>query len=228
MLWKIVLKIAKDLDFHGCIIMGDFGDFYCISSHAKVPYRSKGLKWEVEQINDLGLDALDAISFKEKIFIEGNHEDRLFRYLQHNAPELWGMTSTKEALYLDQRSWKFVPYRSHIKIQNHYFTHEIGKCGEMAHKQALGEFERSVSIGHTHHYGQWHKNDIDGTPRFGTHFGWLGDLREADYMHDAKKKKHWLNGLGIGYEIPKQKYFYAQPIPFIHQTAIVEGKLYGP
>lgn len=225
-LWKILLQIAAAIGLYGIIVLGDFGDNYCIMTHAKIPYRSRGLKWENEQVNDLGLDPLDALGCKEKIFIMGNHEYRLERYLMENAEELWGMVSVEEAYYLKQRGWKVIPYKQHVKVGNAYFTHDIGKAGEMAHKNAMMTFERTVGIGHTHQFGMWHKNDIDGTPRFGFHFGWLGDPNEAEYMHDAKRKRDWQHGFGIGYELSDGT-MHIDAIPFIGGKCRVEGKIYG-
>lgn len=211
---------------HGIIVLGDFGDFYCISDHKKIPYHSKGLKWEVEQINDLGLDLLDSIGAKEKIFISGNHEDRLTRYLQSHAQELWGMVSVEEALYLKQRGWTHVPYKQHIKIGKSYWTHEIGKCGDRAHIDLLKNFEETCGMGHNHMLGYWNSNTIEGRPRMGMSFGCLLDMRYAEYMHNARMKRFWCHALGLGNQTPDGT-IHAAPIPFIDRKILIEGQIYG-
>jgi hypothetical protein len=135
--WRLNLKVAEARETAVYISLGDFIDNYSISSHQKNPdKRELLLQDEVDNANER-LDELDTILPKaRKIFIAGNHEDRLDRYIAHRAPDLFGMVTTAQLLNLKKRGWEYVPYREHIKVGHVYYTHDTGKAGASAHRQA--------------------------------------------------------------------------------------------
>ncbi len=101
--WKEVLRCIKALEPNGIVIIGDFADFYAVSSHSRDPIRKRFLLEEVAEVNK----ALDQIPTGPSVcFIEGNHEDRLRRYLWDKAPELFGMINFPQLFKLKKRGWK--------------------------------------------------------------------------------------------------------------------------
>lgn len=109
--YNLMMAVAADLKPQEIVILGDYADFYCVSSHSKDPRVLSILTDEVQDVLD-GLDELDkAFPGANKVFIEGNHEYRLERYLTDKAPALFGVTDTEHLLKLNQRpNWKFRPY----------------------------------------------------------------------------------------------------------------------
>lgn len=120
---------------------------------------------EIEAGNN-ALDKLQtALEGTKKVFVEGNHEDRLPRYLQCNpifdGPEL----SVFNLLVLAERDYTFVPFRSYWSIGGVHFTHvPFGKMREIGGVDICRKAEQvtinSVVFGHTHelHTSCVHKN----------------------------------------------------------------------
>lgn len=90
-----------------------------------------------------------------RIYIEGNHEERLTRYTQ-NHPELSDVSFTIPSLLsLRERGWEWIPYRHYRNINGIYFTHiPFGKLREISGKDICSKAEsvtvNSTVFGHTH------------------------------------------------------------------------------
>jgi len=205
--------------------LGDFADFYAVSSHSKDPRRALDLKNEVEASKD-GLKQLKALGAKNNQFISGNHEDRLERYLKDKAPELFDFISIPEILDLKKIGFQYTPYKSSYKLGKLYVTHDAGSAGRTAHLKALDTFQHNIVIGHVHRMHYSVEGNAAGEKHCSAAFGWLGDANDVDYMHKVKINRDWSLGFGIGYIEPKSGTVYLQPIPIINYTCVVEGKLY--
>lgn len=225
--WRLLLKVAKDLKPDVCVILGDFGDFASVMSHAK-SYKQRQLLL-IDEVADVksALDDLDALPFTQKHFIAGNHEYRVDRYICEKCPELFGMVSISEVLELTKRGWYYTPYRDFKKVGNVYYTHDTGTAGINAHRTSLGKFRQNVVIGHTHRFGFEVKGDLGGRPSVGAMLGWLGDPKEAaGYMHSVNAKTDWAHGFGMAYE-REDGVSYIHPIMILPDySCVVEGKLF--
>lgn len=222
--WRLLKKIGRHFEPHTIIHIGDLADFYTVSSHSKDPTRIQQLEDELLIVRGLRAD-LDRLGAKRKVFIEGNHEDRLRRYLQDKAPELFSLVSTDRLLGLTANGWEFVPYRSSTKIGKVHFTHDTGHSGKYTTARALETFQHSVVIGHHHACQYMVEGDATGRYRIGAQFGWLGDVKRVDYLHKVKAQRQWSLGCGIGYHERKTGAVYLTPLPFVGYSACVEGKV---
>jgi len=223
--FELMMKVAKEFKPYHIIILGDFADFYSVSSHDKNPTRQNQLADEAEKVVEK-LKEIKKLGAKNNVFIAGNHEDRLNRYLMGNAQALYKSSQVEKQLELSEIGFQYVPYRSHYKLGKIFITHDTGKAGAYAHKQALDAFHRSVIIGHTHRFGMIIQGDVDGDRHIGAMFGWLGDIKQVDYMHNINAIKDWSLGFGVGYLNPKNGFVYLNPVPIVKYTCVVEGKLY--
>lgn len=223
--FKLMLKAAKDLKPKHIYIIGDFIDFYSVSSHSKDPKRSLQLVEEIKA-GEEALDLLDKLGAKHKVYIGGNHEDRLERYLQDKAPELFDFISVPEILHLKKRNWEYVPYKKDTKLGKLTFTHDVGVAGRNSVFKCLETYQHSVVTGHSHRLAYIVEGNAVGEFRLSTQFGWLGDAESVDYMQHAKILKDWALGFGIGYYNPATKYVYMTPIPIVKYTCVVNGKLH--
>lgn len=221
--WNLMMKVAKELKPDIICIAGDFADFYCVSSHDKSPEREDQLAEEIKQVNE-ALDQLDSCNAKEKIFVAGNHEDRLDRYLKTKAPELYSLVRVKQLFNLHKRGWKYVPYKQSTKVGKLHLTHDTGTAGAMAHSKALADFQDNVVIGHTHRTAYTVVGNAKGVPHVGAMFGWLGDVNQVDYMHQVKANRDWSLGFGIGYFQPNGN-FHLVPMTLVDYSVVLEGKL---
>ena len=88
----LILKVAKKWKPDTIVLGGDFIDNYSVSSHDRDPNRSLKLDIEVEETIKY-LKIIKELKAKKNIFIAGNHEWRLERYLMSVAPELNNIVS---------------------------------------------------------------------------------------------------------------------------------------
>jgi predicted phosphodiesterase len=218
-----MMKAARHFKPDKIVILGDYADFYAVSSFEKHPKRMADLAWEVEDVNR-GLDELDDLGATTKIFVSGNHEDRLERYMVKSAPALFGCVSVPELFKLADRGWHHVPYKRSFRLGKLRLTHDTGTAGINAHRQSMDAFQGSVVIGHTHRMEVSYKGNADGPPQVGAMFGWLGDFDQIDYMHAIQAKRAWVHGFGIGYQEPNGV-IHLSAVPIVGGRCVVAGKL---
>ena len=222
--FNLMLKAGRALKPDHVIILGDFADFYGVSSHSKDPNRALKLKEEIEATKE-ALDQVVALGAKNNVFVAGNHEDRLERYLRDRAPELFNFISIPKILELKEKGFKYTAYKQSYKLGKLNVTHDTGVAGRFAHYKALDTFQHNIIIGHTHRIGYAVEGDAQGQRHLGAMLGWLGDVEEIDYMHQVKARKEWSLGFGIGHMSTKTGVVYVTPTPIINGTVLIEGKI---
>ncbi len=223
--WRLMLKAAKSFKPDIILIQGDFADFYSVSSHSKDPSRVDKLKEELRAVNKC-LDELQSLGAKEVVFTEGNHEDRLRRYLQDKAPELFGLVDIPTLFKFDNRpGWTFVPYKQDVQIGKLNATHDVGTAGKNAVFTALSTYQGNITTGHTHRICYVVEGNAKGTSHIGASFGWLGDASAVDYMHRVNVARNWALGFGTGY-LESNGNVHLKPVVIVDNKCVVEGILY--
>ncbi len=234
--WSLMMKAAKDFKPDHVIVLGDFFDFYPVSSHPKSPDRKINLKQEIED-GLKGLDELGALGAKSNVFIEGNHENRLVRFIEEKQTtadidqlfEAGVFSKIKLENIFNSRlkaDWKFVPYKNYYKIGKLHITHDLGKAGPSAVRDAEATFQSNAVIGHIHSINYHVKGNMKGSVHVGASFGWLGDVDSVDYMHKGRAVRDWALGFGVGYKDSTNNYVYLQPVPIINYTCLINGKVF--
>jgi len=223
--WRLVMKVGQSWKPDIIVVLGDFGDFYTVSNFTKDPARKVSLSWELAECNRL-LNNLDALGSKLKIFIEGNHEHRLNRFIHDKAPELDGIVDVRSAFKLKEHGWVHVPYRDHYKLGKVYLTHDVNATGRNAVHRVIDTYQHSAITGHTHRIGYAIEADGIGCPILSATFGWLGDISKIDYQHKITATKAYVLGFGIGYLEEPSGLLFATPVPIIKNKCLVEGKIY--
>lgn len=223
--WALALGVSRALRPDGVCILGDFLDCYAVSFHEKSPSRAGRLVDEIDAANRC-LDELEAASpnARQRVFIEGNHENRLNRYIASNAKALHGMPglTIREALRLDERGWAWVPYHEHCTIGDTAVTHDGGRAGVYAVRQTMMAMGQSLIIGHVHRVASQHESTLDGRAMVGHSFGWLGSHAEVDYRHRALARREWPHAVGVG-TIDASGVLHSHAVPFVGGLAIVNG-----
>ena len=130
---------------------------------------------------------LDPIEATRKIYVCGNHEDRLERYLKDKAPELLAFVDIPRLLGLAERGWEYVPYRSSTTLGKVHITHDVGSAGRYNVWKALDTFQASAVTGHTHRLGYVVEGNARGRRQVLAQFGWLGDISKVDYLHRSRR-----------------------------------------
>jgi predicted phosphodiesterase len=223
--WECVLETIRQTKPETVVLIGDFCDMYSISSHPKSLDRKVNFVEEVAAVNR----ELDALLLAcgdgcRVVWTEGNHEDRITRFLQSSAPELGGITALRaEGLFrVKERDIEWVPYRRHIKIGNCAFTHDVGRCGINAARQSLLDFGGNIVFGHSHRGACVYQGEIKGSSHFGLNVGWLGDVEGVDYQHQARCRRDWQTGFGI-VDQDSSGYSWGQFVPVIAGRCVVDG-----
>ena len=221
--FKIALKALNRFQPDVLVILGDFADFYSVSSHDKSPNRVAYLQDEIKAVRQC-LSRIERLDIPRKIYLSGNHEYRLERYIMTKAPELFGMVETDKLFKLYENNWEYIPYRKQLKLGNLVVSHDYGSSGQSAHRTAAAKLGSSVIIGHTHRCATISRNNIHGQLLTAAMFGWLGDVTKIDYANQASMAAEWVTGFGVGY-IHKDGTPILQSIPIVNNTCILEGAL---
>jgi len=232
--WRLVMQVASALQVAWVTILGDFLDCYALSSHSKDPARAargtllheaaEGRRVLRELELKVPAGTLPHVGARRK-FLFGNHEVRLERYVQDNAPALKGVTSIDALLQLTKHGWAVTPYKQHTRSGKLYQTHDVGKSGPGSAQHAVNVFQHNVVVGHTHHFEHVIEGNAEGVPHMGLTLGWLGDVRKVDYMHRIKARRKWVQMFGLAYVAPNG-WTYVTPIPIIGYTCVAEGRLF--
>ena len=163
----VAYKVIEDLQPDKIILMGDLVDFYAISSFSRNPIRVLQLQDELNAAKEI-LGIIDSLSNAEIVYLMGNHEDRLQRYLMLH-PEIYNLDSLKleYLLGLDELNIKI---KTEVKEGDLIYTHGkyVSKHSAYSVKRELEAraYQISVLMGHTHRQGMFsitgYKNTVDG------------------------------------------------------------------
>lgn len=207
--------------------LGDLLDFYTISRYDKDPARKETLQDEL----DLGTaffrrirkDHPDA----EIFWKEGNHEERLRKYLWSKARELSCLRALDltELMGLKDLGIRFVRAGERLKIGPLVVSHGHVVRGNSGYS-ANGEMtKRGVSgiSGHTHRLGQvFHTNDRGSA-------SWVeaGCLCKLDAEYIGDYAPNWQHGCVVGHWIKAHDVnrISLQVVPIIDGTADYQGNL---
>jgi len=199
--FNLVLKVLNTIKFDRLVILGDFGDMYSVSGHLKDPDIADCIAEEADAIN-AELDRLDHAckksGVKDKTYIEGNHENRLYRSVMAQMPSVRRLLRVDNLLRLKERGYGFKEYGDYHKEGKLHLTHDDGKAGPVAHIAAVNNFNGSVGIGHTHQMAMCYIGDVLDRRHVGAMFGWLGDKKSPvfNYAKTRSKQKNWQLGFG--------------------------------
>jgi hypothetical protein len=227
--YELMLKVAKDIkDLKEIVILGDYADFYAVNAHGKHPKFSDVLIDEVSQVRK-ELERLSTMFPKaRKVFVCGNHEYRLERYVYNNAPDLFGIIDTPTILQLDKLGWEFVPYNSNQKHAvmdgKLYARHEPLGGGMHAAASTVDKCGCSMIFGHIHRIQQYRKVFITGEDHMAASVGWLGD-KNHPVMGYLKTHAQWQLGFGI-VQVLDNGNFFLDTKHIIDYTTFHNGKLY--
>lgn len=223
--WNLVLKAAYELQPKRIVMLGDFMDCLTVSNFVAPPGRISTLKQEVTATRR-ELDRLSEAAPKaEIVYICGNHEKRLEKYLAEKAPKLFGLVDMAELLRIEDRGWTWVDYRRHITFGKVAYTHDLGYSGKGAVSQCLDSFGGNIIFGHTHRAGVVYGGTVLGEHRVSMSCGWLGDPSAIDYTYQAKIKD-WQQGIGIVQQDRKGN-GWVQFCPIINGNVCVSGTWVG-
>jgi len=154
-----------------------------------------------------------------KVYMGGNHEAWAERLINSN-PQLEGLLEPENALELEKKGWKWIPYTI-IKNDNHYRgMHKVGKLtvfhgnylGKNHASQTSQSFDKSVAYGHTHDVQMFTKVHMEDPVDYHSAQS-IGCLCNRAPEYKYGKPNRWVHAFGITYV--RDKGFYNLYVPII-------------
>ena len=225
---KLTLAVADWIRPDEIDLLGDISDFYGINGFGKDPGVKDMLLDEVDDIRSFLASVNSRYKYAKKVYIEGNHENRLERYIQKNASALYGLINVPELLKLKEMAYNFVPYGPDQKYRvgdsNLIARHENITGGVHAAHATVTKAMCSVAFGHTHRVQEARIVTLGGEEYLGINTGCLCD-KNHPYMQYVKNHHQWTLAFTIVYILPNGKWFH-NTIHINNYTCLVEGKVF--
>jgi len=221
--WATCLHAIEALRPDVVVVIGDFPDCYSVSRHMKDPGRVQGFRDEIEAVRR-ELRRIETLRVPRRIYIEGNHEFRLARYIAAQAPEFYGLLDVRGLLGLDAHGWEWVPYRQHIVIGDAIFTHDVERAGIYAARHSLADAGGSIVFGHSHRLALHMGGTLAGAVHYALNVGHMADLASIDYRSQIRARRDWQTGFGwITQDSTGQSWPVA--VPIVEGRCVVDGQL---
>jgi len=217
-----VLNFIKDQKPDKVILLGDHCDMYSVSGFDKNPDRAGQLQNELDVTFDFLSNLRRCAGFEtEIIYLEGNHEHRLKRWLWKN-PELHGLRSLSIPSLLGLKELGISYRKRYVWKNTLMFTH--GKRITMyAPRWEIEDNGMSGMSGHTHRVNSHSKTDYSGSKTWHS-IGHLCDPKKAEYTDNP----NWQQAIGL-VRLPKRgKDYQMEVIPINKNKFIYGNKLYTP
>ena len=224
------MNLCEDLSPDIIINLGDVLDCYSISRFDKDPTRVASLQEEFDA-GRAHFEELRRRNPEARIIVkEGNHEERLQRYLWSQAPSLSSLRclTVPEQLGLQNLGIEWVPAKQSFRLGSLIVTHGTtvrSKSGYTAHGEMMARQMSGIS-GHTHRLSSVWKTTCSGTLRW-VEAGCLCDLN-PEYGGD--RALDWQQGVVVGHWLKShdQDRLDLTIIPIRDHIAHYQGRLYTP
>ena len=148
---QLILKFMKDITPSGVALNGDINDFFKLSRHDKSPTREGDLQYELDEVRKFFKQLRGVIKSDSKIVhIEGNHEERLRKYLASAAPELSSLRCLEFHNLMGHDIFDIEYVKDTYKLNKNFILRHGTNCGKYPARGALGHSLKSGSSGHAH------------------------------------------------------------------------------
>ncbi|ADO44932.1 metallophosphoesterase [Hydrogenobacter thermophilus TK-6] len=202
---KTALKKLYELEIDTLVMNGDIVDFYSVSFWERRPDRRN-----LQKERELALMAFDRIRKifpdAEIIYKEGNHEERLARFLSRKAPELYDIEELQTDTFLRLKDFGIVYVKEKRRIEAgeldiiHGHEYRSFASVNIAISYLRKSF-RNILIGHFHRRQEDTKKDIRDELSGAWVVGCLCDLKP-----DYSPNNEWTHGFAF-VELFENKHF---------------------
>lgn len=225
---NLIKSVAKDICPDEIVFLGDILDFYHISLWPKDPEIEGSLIDEIDCGIKLFTEIRDLFPKASIVYLEGNHEHRLTRFLNEKCAQLFGIINLPTLLHLEKLKIKFIPYgpsqRYNVLGSSLIARHEPLGGGVHCAYQSVTKAQKSMIFGHTHRIQEFQIVSIDGENYRGISSGWLGDKNHR-VMQYVKSHHQWAQGFSVVTLMPSGL-FFNQLVHIIDHQCWVDGKFY--
>lgn len=212
--YNVMIEVAKYIDdeygLDEIVILGDYADFYGVNSHGKDASISETLTEEIYAVVEKLKELKKLFPKAKKIYLEGNHEFRLARYINNKCPDLYGVVDVASLLELRLLGYEFVPYgptQSHAVLDSKLIArHTPLAGGKHVAQNTVEKALSSVIFGHTHRIQEAQVVALDGKNYRGISSGWLGDSTHP-VMQYVSGHHQWAHGFSVVTVLPNRTWF---------------------
>lgn len=226
----VALAVAEDIQPEILFLDGDACDFYALSRFSKEPIRELQLQDELDETVDILGTFRKALPSARFVFIRGNHEHRLDKYLC--TPGARGLRQLRaltipELLHFEELNIEYVE-GSGREAWTEYGKVHIGhfdiyrKWSAYAAKELVMKHAESVIQAHTHKLGTHYRRYPGGRTVVGIESGCLCDLN-PEYVSDPD----WQHGFTIITKRVHTNRFHIKQVPIIDYECMVTDVLYS-
>jgi hypothetical protein len=182
------------------IILGDFADFYNINRYGRSSTIKESLHEEIESVRFRLKQIQELFPTAKRVFLEGNHEYRLKRYIDDNCSHLYNYIDIGKLLKLEEAGFTLIPYtpdQSYAVLGTSMLArHEPIGGGANSANSTVSKASSSVVFGHTHKIQEHNSVSLSGESFKGWSLGWLGD-NESEVFSYVKGHHQWQLGFGV-------------------------------
>jgi predicted phosphodiesterase len=212
------------------ILGGDFVEMASVAEHGGHADESEYLA-DIEDGNALLDEVREAVGRDSRIvYLEGNHETRLARYVEHNAAPLVGAVSLPVALRLAERGITWVTEREqpwaigNLRVMHGHQDLARPPLYHAAKVANLRGKQGTVTVyGHTHRAQTISRIGEENAAAVG-----LGCLRALGPGWEHGRASGWEHGFGVAYVDERTGRADVYPVAVRHGTIVWDGRLYGP
>lgn len=235
---KPVMKLVTDfvvneLKPDGVLLNGDIVDCYSISDFDRNPLSSATLEKEIRCAQRL-MERLGNIP--TKVWLGGNHEDRLRRHVWKNPKLIRDLDSSSrerlvkaldfpEVFSLESFGFSWRPYGATYNLGKLLVTHGsiVSKHSGQTARAHLDKYGTSVLVGHTHRGGTFYKTDLKGVHTAVENYCLC--RTDPEYVQNP----NWQLGFSVVHVDEKTGYFDINAIPilpgnrFFYGSELIKG-----
>ena len=201
--------------------LGDWADFYQVSSFCKDPSRALELQKDIDVVKGLLRELRRRLPKANIVYLNGNHEDRLRKYLNYR-PEISSLKSLTIPELLELPSMRIAHHEYSEQLQWHGLLLEHGDraCSRSGYTAAAMLQRRGVSgvSAHVHRLATHYRTDNRGTEVWAEN-GCACSL-SPEYIIG---KPDWQHGFSVAYAIEGSNRFSLAQIPVLDGRIFYEG-----
>lgn len=189
------MKLLKEVQPSRLYINGDFIDFYALSRFSKDPARALELQSELNAAHRVLAALRNTLPKTRFVYLQGNHEERFYKYLNSNAPALRYLDALdlRQLMGLGELGVEWEPemrvIQGRVGITHGCLLSSIS--GQTVRKHIDKWGLPHMIVGHCHSLGVYHQR------RMIQHVGYeQGCLCRMDPEYDPYP--NWQQGFAIG------------------------------
>lgn len=218
--YNAILSFVREHKPEGVVFIGDVVDNYSVSKYDKNPERANRLQEELDSANSVLSDMRKAAKDARIIYIEGNHEARMQKFLWRH-PEIHGLRNLQLPVLLGVKDLDIDYRKEYVWKDTFMFTHGT-RVNKYAARAELDDHGISGISGHTHHVQTHMKKDYTGEKVWHS-IGHICDEKQCEYT----ERPDWQQAFAVVMLHKRTRRFYSQVIPITEHKFLYDGKVYG-